>query len=178
MPFESEAQRRFMYANHPAMARRWEKHTHGKDLPERVGKLTGPTPVLSAARLLGKVTTGPNMTVGAGATGPSNHTPEMLDFASLYAQPESKRRQRQEAKQSATRRRSTWRDLDFGGLYGAQDDKPLLRYGMGKTSIADAAITQPRHYLTAKELRESKDRIAQGLGYDDVQTGRAKRSKV
>jgi hypothetical protein len=39
MPFESEAQRRWMYANKPEMAKRWEKHTP-KDtkLPEKVKK--------------------------------------------------------------------------------------------------------------------------------------------
>lgn len=37
MPFKSEAQRRWMYANSPAMAKRWEKETaKGKKLPKRV----------------------------------------------------------------------------------------------------------------------------------------------
>jgi hypothetical protein len=37
MPFKSEAQRRWMYATHPKMAKKWEKHTpKGKKLPERV----------------------------------------------------------------------------------------------------------------------------------------------
>ena len=35
MPFVSQAQRRWMYANHPKMAKRWEKHTPNKNLPER-----------------------------------------------------------------------------------------------------------------------------------------------
>jgi len=39
MPFKSEAQRRWMYANKPAMAERWQKHTpKGKKLPKRVKK--------------------------------------------------------------------------------------------------------------------------------------------
>lgn len=39
MPFKSDAQRRFMYARHPEIAKRWQKHTpKGADLPERVGK--------------------------------------------------------------------------------------------------------------------------------------------
>lgn len=39
MPFKSQAQRRFMHANDPAMAERWERHTpEGKKLPERAGK--------------------------------------------------------------------------------------------------------------------------------------------
>lgn len=39
MPFESEAQRRWMYANHPRMADRWEKDTpKGKKLPGHVKK--------------------------------------------------------------------------------------------------------------------------------------------
>ncbi len=36
MPFKSEAQRRWMHANHPAMAKRWEAHTpKGKKLPKK-----------------------------------------------------------------------------------------------------------------------------------------------
>ena len=39
MPFESQAQRRFMYAKDPKMARRFEKKTpKNKKLPERKGK--------------------------------------------------------------------------------------------------------------------------------------------
>ena len=35
-PFESEAQRRFMYAKHPAIAKRWSKEYPNQDkLPER-----------------------------------------------------------------------------------------------------------------------------------------------
>jgi len=38
MPYKSDAQRRFMHAQHPAIAKRWDAHTpKGKDLPERVG---------------------------------------------------------------------------------------------------------------------------------------------
>lgn len=37
MPFKSEAQRKFMWANHPEMAKRWESVTpKGKKLPEHV----------------------------------------------------------------------------------------------------------------------------------------------
>ena len=36
MPFESKAQRRWMYANKPKMAKKWEEHTpKGRKLPER-----------------------------------------------------------------------------------------------------------------------------------------------
>jgi hypothetical protein len=39
MPFRSQAQRRFMYARHPKIAARWEKHTpKGKRLPKRARK--------------------------------------------------------------------------------------------------------------------------------------------
>ncbi|ODU02671.1 MAG: hypothetical protein ABS79_00010 [Planctomycetes bacterium SCN 63-9] len=39
MPFKSESQRRWMYAKHPEMARRWEAHTpKGKRLPKHVKK--------------------------------------------------------------------------------------------------------------------------------------------
>jgi len=34
MPFVSEAQRKFMYARHPGIAKRWEKHTHEGALPK------------------------------------------------------------------------------------------------------------------------------------------------
>jgi hypothetical protein len=36
MPFKSRAQRRWMHANKPGMARRWERHTpKGRKLPAR-----------------------------------------------------------------------------------------------------------------------------------------------
>lgn len=35
MPFKSKAQRRWMYATHPQMAKEWEEHTpKGKKLPD------------------------------------------------------------------------------------------------------------------------------------------------
>ena len=37
MPFKSQAQRAWMYANHPQMAAEWEAHTPDKKLPEHVG---------------------------------------------------------------------------------------------------------------------------------------------
>lgn len=36
MPFKSDSQRRWMYVNHPAMAKRWQKETPKGDLPEKV----------------------------------------------------------------------------------------------------------------------------------------------
>ena len=39
MPFKSKAQRGWMWANRPKMARRWQAHTpKGTKLPERVRK--------------------------------------------------------------------------------------------------------------------------------------------
>lgn len=39
MPFESESQRRFMYARHPKIAKRWSReYDTPEDLPERKGK--------------------------------------------------------------------------------------------------------------------------------------------
>lgn len=39
MPFKSEAQRRWMFATHPKMAKKWQKHTpKGKKLPQHVKK--------------------------------------------------------------------------------------------------------------------------------------------
>jgi hypothetical protein len=37
MPFKSQAQRGFMYAKHPEIAKRWEKETPEGKLPEHVG---------------------------------------------------------------------------------------------------------------------------------------------
>lgn len=39
MPFKSEAQRRWMYARHPEMAKRWEAHTPDRRLPDHVRRL-------------------------------------------------------------------------------------------------------------------------------------------
>lgn len=42
MPFKSQAQRKWMHATHPAMAKRWEKETpKGKPLPKHVAKKKG-----------------------------------------------------------------------------------------------------------------------------------------
>lgn len=42
MPMQSQAQRKWMHANEPTMAKRWEKETpKGKRLPERVKKGRG-----------------------------------------------------------------------------------------------------------------------------------------
>lgn len=42
MPFKSKAQRRWMHANDPEMAKRWEKETpKGKKLPEKKTKKKG-----------------------------------------------------------------------------------------------------------------------------------------
>jgi hypothetical protein len=39
MPFKSKAQRKFMYAKHPEMAKEWENKTpKDKKLPEKVKK--------------------------------------------------------------------------------------------------------------------------------------------
>ncbi len=38
MPFKSEAQKKWMYANRPDMAKEWELKTSDKKLPEKVKK--------------------------------------------------------------------------------------------------------------------------------------------
>lgn len=39
MPFKSQAQRRYLFANHPDIAERWAKETpKGKKLPQHVKK--------------------------------------------------------------------------------------------------------------------------------------------
>jgi hypothetical protein len=40
VPFKSEAQKGWMYANHPKMAKQWEEHTPEGKLPKRVKKKT------------------------------------------------------------------------------------------------------------------------------------------
>jgi hypothetical protein len=37
MPFKSQKQRAWMYANEPQMAKRWEAETPAKKLPKRIG---------------------------------------------------------------------------------------------------------------------------------------------
>lgn len=47
-PFRSEAQRRWMHANHPAMAKQWELDSPHKKLPRHVSpklKRRAPMPV-------------------------------------------------------------------------------------------------------------------------------------
>ena len=42
MPFKSQAQRKFMYSEHPEMAKEWEDKTpKGKKLPKKVKKKSG-----------------------------------------------------------------------------------------------------------------------------------------
>lgn len=36
MPFKSQAQRKWMWAQHPEMAKKWEAHTPDKKLPKKV----------------------------------------------------------------------------------------------------------------------------------------------
>lgn len=48
MPFKSQAQRAWMHANHPEMAKRWETHTPEGKLPARV-KPKGADPTLVKA---------------------------------------------------------------------------------------------------------------------------------
>lgn len=37
-PFRSQQQRKFLYANHPEIAKRWEKETPDKKLPKKLKK--------------------------------------------------------------------------------------------------------------------------------------------
>lgn len=38
MPFKSQAQRAWMYANDPKMADRWQRETGKKELPKKINK--------------------------------------------------------------------------------------------------------------------------------------------
>lgn len=40
MSFKSEAQRKFMYANHPRIARKWQKETSDRKLSVRKDQVT------------------------------------------------------------------------------------------------------------------------------------------
>jgi hypothetical protein len=42
MPFKSQAQRGWMHANHPQMAKQWEAHTPAGKLPAKVGQSRQP----------------------------------------------------------------------------------------------------------------------------------------
>ena len=48
MPFRSSAQRSWMYANKPLMAKEWEKETPKGNLPKRIG----PTKLQKASDML------------------------------------------------------------------------------------------------------------------------------
>jgi hypothetical protein len=59
MPFRSEAQRRYLYATNPKMAKRWSKETpENAKLPERVKKKRRASSLMTAleegARRLGR----------------------------------------------------------------------------------------------------------------------------
>ena len=42
MPFKSQAQKGWMYSNHPEMAKQWQEETpKGKKLPKKVSKKNG-----------------------------------------------------------------------------------------------------------------------------------------
>ena len=57
VPFESEAQRRWMYANKPEMAARWQKETpKGKKLPKHVKKESGLLATMRFDKEAGRVT--------------------------------------------------------------------------------------------------------------------------
>jgi len=43
MPFKSQSQRKWMYANEPEIAKRWEKETPKGKLPKKVKKKKKPT---------------------------------------------------------------------------------------------------------------------------------------
>jgi len=105
---------------------------------------------------------------------PETEMPQFPDWQTWFG-PEAKKRQDKEAEQSKQRRRSMWRDMNFAGIHGVKDDKPQLRYRYGETSTGDIATT-PLHYLTAKQLREDKKRLTDGIGvnYERIQ-GQSKR---
>lgn len=49
MPFKSQAQRSWMYANKPEMAKKWQEHTPSKKLPEKIHRSSAK----KAARMMG-----------------------------------------------------------------------------------------------------------------------------
>lgn len=102
-----------------------------------------------------------------GASGPGAQTAEMPDWYGIYYQPESRKRQAKEAEQSRDRRRSLWRDFNFGGFHGKGADTPVLRYQRGVTSV------DVPHIVTAAKLREHRERIGSGIvDYEMTQGGK------
>lgn len=66
MPFVSQAQRKWMYANKPSMAKRWEAHTpKGKKLPEHVKEAAYMDGVTTALNDMGLKTANSNETHGS-----------------------------------------------------------------------------------------------------------------
>jgi hypothetical protein len=52
MPFKSDSQRKWMFANEPAMAHRWADETPNmKDLPEKIGTIKKAVHRIKRARL-------------------------------------------------------------------------------------------------------------------------------
>lgn len=100
---------------------------------------------------------------------PETHMPQFPDWQNLYFSPEASKRQDKEAEMSLTRRKQTYRDMNFMGIHGKSDDKPTLKY---------LSKEIPLHYLTVNQLKQNQKRIITGssLGYDEVQ-GRTKKSK-
>jgi hypothetical protein len=71
MPFESRAQQKWMYANKPAMAAKWQKHTpKGAALPEHVKKTAALKALLKTA-----VVAGPGPSLVPGVPGPMKIQP-------------------------------------------------------------------------------------------------------
>ena len=55
MPFKSQAQKGWMYATHPEMARQWQEETpKGKKLPKNVGKKNGKSKCAKYGRRAGR----------------------------------------------------------------------------------------------------------------------------
>jgi hypothetical protein len=50
MPFKSQAQRKYMYKNHPEIAKRWENETNSSKLPKRVGEKKMKSSIMSQRR--------------------------------------------------------------------------------------------------------------------------------
>jgi len=69
MPFKSDAQRRFMYAQHPRIAARWSEHTpKGKDLPEHVKKAVEMAAALLPAPVAPPLPLAPAVAIAAAPT--------------------------------------------------------------------------------------------------------------
>lgn len=139
MPFKSESQRRWMYANKPEMAKRWEKETpKEKPLPEKVAFWQGfksqADKIKNLATKPHPVTWGALGAGGGAALGAAGgkldawiRSPQYLNFKNDYRERHPK--STEEEIQSAWIRKNTLLSAAVLGGYGAFSGKVFKDFG-------------------------------------------------